>query len=106
MKNHSRINRPVTLAVGTFVASAVLVACGGGGSSGTGLEQPASVGADRFTDANAVVQPVMGSRSKRSLRRGQFTYRDPTNNRKLDQYQNWRLPVDVRVADLVKQMTL
>src|SRR3712207_9159680 len=30
----------------------------------------------------------------------------PISNGKLDPYENWRLPVDVRVADLVRQMTL
>jgi beta-glucosidase len=46
------------------------------------------------------------ARIKPILRLGQFSYRDLNNNGKLDQYENWRLPVDVRVRDLVKQMTL
>jgi beta-glucosidase len=51
-------------------------------------------------------QPVVQARGKPLLQLGQFTYRDLNNNGKLDQYENWRLPVDVRVRDLVKQMTL
>jgi beta-glucosidase len=91
----------------SFVFAAALSACGGGGEgTSTTLEQAAAVSPDQFTDARGVVQPVLGSRSKPILKLGQFSYRDLNSNGKLDQYENWRLPVDVRVAELVKQMTL
>ena len=86
--------------------TAALAACGGGGSPTAVLEQPSAVGPTQFTDENGVVQPTLQARSKPILRRGQFTYRDLNADGKLDQYENWRLPVDVRVADLVKLMTL
>lgn len=89
----------------SLVFAAALSACGGG-SPGTALEQAAAVSPDRFTDEHGVVQPTLGSRSKSVLKKGQFSYRDLNNNGKVDQYENWRLPVDVRVADLLKQMTL
>ncbi|MES2960654.1 MAG: glycoside hydrolase family 3 N-terminal domain-containing protein [Pseudomonadota bacterium] len=98
---HLRKKRALSL-----VFAAALSACGGGGSPSAGLEQLAAVKPDQFTDAQGVVQPTLGSRTKAILKFGQFTYRDLNTNGKLDQYENWRLPVDVRVADLVKQMTL
>jgi beta-glucosidase len=88
-----------------LLAAAALAACGGGNSSAS-LEPLAAVGPAQFTDAHGVVQPTLGSRTKPILKLGQFSYRDLNQDGKLDQYENWRLPVDVRVADLVKQMTL
>ena len=91
----------------SLVFAAALSACGGGGEgSSTTLERASAVSPDQFTDARGVVQPALGSRSKPILKLGQFSYRDLNSNGKLDQYENWRLPVDVRVAELVKQMTL
>jgi beta-glucosidase len=99
---HWRLRRKCAL---SLLFAATLAACGGG-DSGARLEQPASVDPNQFTDATGVVQPTLGTRSKPVLQLGQFRYRDLNANGKLDPYENWRLPVDVRVADLVKQMSL
>jgi beta-glucosidase len=88
----------------TVIAAAVLHGCGGG--SGTQATDAPTAAALALGQGVAQQQPVVQARGKPLLQLGQFTYRDLNNNGKLDQYENWRLPVDVRVRDLVKQMTL
>ncbi|MBA2961406.1 glycoside hydrolase family 3 protein [Ramlibacter sp. MAH-25] len=83
----------------TVIAAAVLHGCGGG--SGSNQAPAASVLAGQ-----GVTQPAVQARVKPLLQLGPFSYRDLNNNGKVDQYENWRLPVDVRVKDLVRQMTL
>jgi beta-glucosidase len=67
--------------------------------------------------APAIAAPPDGSQSggkvhqvearvKPILRIGQLQFRDLNANGKLDAYEDWRKPVDQRVADLLSQMTL
>lgn len=51
-------------------------------------------------------QPVITTRSAPLLKLGGFTFRDLNRNGKLDPYEDWRLPVDKRVEDLLSRMTL
>lgn len=51
-------------------------------------------------------QPVLGTRSVQVLTVDGLRFKDLNKNGRLDDYEDWRKPVDVRVADLVGQMTL
>lgn len=57
-------------------------------------------------NAQKIVQPALGKRSVALLKVKNFEFKDLNKNGKLDQYEDWRLPIDVRVKDLVNQMTL
>lgn len=54
----------------------------------------------------AQTQPVLVAMKKPTLRIGKLSFKDLNQNNKLDKYEDWRLPVDVRVKDLVSQMSL
>jgi beta-glucosidase len=51
-------------------------------------------------------QPVLGARSLRLLEVDGLTFKDLNKDGRLDRYEDWRLPVDERVADLHSRMTL
>lgn len=51
-------------------------------------------------------QPVIEARAASVLVVNQLRFKDLNKNNALDRYEDWRLPVDQRVNDLVKQMTL
>ena len=53
-----------------------------------------------------LVQPNLGFRSVEILKEGSFQFKDLNKNHKLDNYEDWRLPTEERVKDLVAQMTL
>lgn len=52
------------------------------------------------------IQPVIEGRAVSVLVVNQLRFKDLNKNGKLDRYEDWRLPVDQRIEDLVKQMTL
>lgn len=55
----------------------------------------------------AVIQrPKIGGRKVPTLTVDNLSFKDLNKNGRLDQYEDWRLPVDARVADLVSQMTI
>ena len=56
--------------------------------------------------AQKVKQPVLGQRSAKTLTQQGLTFKDLNKNGKLDRYEDWRLPIDARVQDLIGQMTL
>ena len=61
----------------------------------------------RGDDSTArAVQPTIGARSKAVLTVDGLRFKDANGNGRLDRYEDWRLGVDERVADLVAQMTL
>ncbi|MEH7014131.1 glycoside hydrolase family 3 N-terminal domain-containing protein [Neobacillus niacini] len=64
--------------------------------------------ADRGNENKAAVKtvPQLSVTSKEVLTVNGKEYKDLNNNGKLDKYENWELPVNARVKDLVKQMTL
>lgn len=51
-------------------------------------------------------QPVIAARVKPTLEINGLQFRDLNGNRQLDPYEDWRLPVDARSADLLARMTL
>jgi beta-glucosidase len=51
-------------------------------------------------------QAILGHRSAPLLTVDGLTFKDLNKNGKLDPYEDWRLPADVRAADLVERMTL
>lgn len=56
--------------------------------------------------AQKPVQPALGFRSVKVIKEKGFEFKDLNKNGKLDKYEDWRLPTDVRIKDLVSQMTL
>lgn len=56
--------------------------------------------------AQKTSQAVLGTKSIKIIKSGNLEFKDLNKNGKLDKYEDWRLPVDVRVKDLVAQMTL
>nr|WP_315425647.1 glycoside hydrolase family 3 N-terminal domain-containing protein [uncultured Albidiferax sp.] len=81
--NHPPTKTPLALAVGLAVTLA-----GCGGSDGE------------------IAQPVIGARSKAVLSVDGKQFKDANGNGKLDAYEDWRLPLDQRINDLVAQLTL
>ncbi|MBD2701380.1 glycoside hydrolase family 3 C-terminal domain-containing protein [Spirosoma sp. BT702] len=51
-------------------------------------------------------QPTLGYRSVKALTQNGLTFKDLNKNGKLDRYEDWRLPTETRVQDLLSQMTL
>ena len=56
--------------------------------------------------AQNTTQPELGTRVAKVLRVDGLLFKDLNKNDKLDKYEDWRLPLDVRVNDLVAQMTV
>src|SRR6476620_1484766 len=52
------------------------------------------------------VQPKIESRKAPVLTRDGLKFRDLNRNGSLDRYEDWRLPVEQRVADLLSKMTV
>ncbi len=51
-------------------------------------------------------QPQLGNRTVEIISVNNFKFKDLNKNGKLDKYEDWRLPNDVRIKDLVGQMTI
>jgi beta-glucosidase len=51
-------------------------------------------------------QPTIGYRSAPLLTVDGLTFKDLNRNGKLDPFEDWRLPAEVRTADLVQRMSL
>ena len=51
-------------------------------------------------------QPELGARKAEILTEGKFQFKDLNKNGKVDPYEDWRLPMEKRISDLVSQMTL
>jgi beta-glucosidase len=56
--------------------------------------------------ASAASQPKVEARKTPYLRVAGLTFKDLNKNGVLDKYEDWRLPIDVRVEDLLSKMTL
>ena len=52
------------------------------------------------------VQPELGARKVNILTERKYQFKDLNKNGVLDDYEDWRKPMDERIADLVSQMTL
>lgn len=82
--------RPVSGACALALATLALGGCFGGDDD----------------DAPALEQPAIGVRSKAKLVKDGQEFRDANGNGQLDPYEDWRLPAEARVADLLPRMTL
>lgn len=51
-------------------------------------------------------QPILGKKSIEILKVKGLEFKDLNKNKKLDKYEDWRLPISLRVNDLLSQMTL
>ena len=56
--------------------------------------------------STAPKQPTIDARVAPLLKVGNLSFKDLNRNGVLDPYEDWRLPVDKRVADLLSRMTL
>lgn len=56
--------------------------------------------------AQTNTQPDLGYRSVKLIQKNGFTFKDLNKNGKLDKYEDWRLPVDTRIQDLIAQMSI
>ncbi len=59
-----------------------------------------------FLLAQNVVQPELGAKKALVIAVGKLKFKDLNKNKKLDAYEDWRLPIQSRIKDLVSQMTL
>ena len=66
----------------------------------------ALLGACASINQGPVAQPVSGAKTKGILNIDGLQFKDSNGNGKLDPYEDWRLPVDERVRDLVARMGL
>lgn len=56
--------------------------------------------------AQTNTQPDLGYRSVKLIKKNGLTFKDLNKNGKLDKYEDWRLPVDTRIQDLIAQMSI
>lgn len=58
------------------------------------------------TFAQSPVQAKLGNQGVKIIKSQGYEFKDLNKDGKLDQYENWRLPNEIRVKDLISQMTL
>ena len=58
------------------------------------------------TFAQKPIQPNLGYRTAKILKKNNLTFKDLNQNGKIDKYEDWRLPIETRVQDLVSKMTI
>jgi beta-glucosidase len=56
--------------------------------------------------AQKPIQPNLGYRTAKILKKNNLEFKDLNQNGKIDKYEDWRLPVETRVKDLVSKMTI
>jgi beta-glucosidase len=61
-----------------------------------------------FASGNLLAQnqPILQARTVETLKVKNLSFKDLNKNKKLDKYEDWRLPIAERVKDLVSQMTI
>lgn len=57
-------------------------------------------------NAQKLAQPQLGYRSVKTITNKGLSFKDLNKNGKLDTYEDWRLPTEQRVQDLIGKMTL
>ncbi|WP_051633673.1 glycoside hydrolase family 3 protein [Bacillus sp. UNC41MFS5] len=72
----------------------------------TSLAVPFASAEPEKSNGNKQNAPKIEATAKNVLVQGGKKFKDLNGNKKVDQYENWQLPTQVRVKDLVKQMTL
>jgi beta-glucosidase len=58
------------------------------------------------TFAQKPIQPNLGYRTAKILKKNNLEFKDLNQNGKIDKYEDWRLPIETRVQDLVSKMTI
>lgn len=95
---------PVVLVLGAGAAGAAPLLMD---KTGTTLEQKSPKSqAHGGNQGNHGKPPVLDARVKNTIKFKGRTFKDLNDNGRLDRYEDWRLPVEDRVSDLVSQMTL
>ncbi|WP_373548106.1 glycoside hydrolase family 3 protein [Haliscomenobacter sp.] len=56
--------------------------------------------------AQKTTQAQLGYRSAKIIKKAGFEFKDLNKNGKLDAYEDWRLPVETRVQDLISKMSI
>ena len=56
--------------------------------------------------AQSTIQPKLGNQGVQIIKSQGFEFKDLNKNGKLDNYEDWRLPIESRVKDLISQMNL
>ncbi|HMP31376.1 MAG TPA: glycoside hydrolase family 3 N-terminal domain-containing protein, partial [Saprospiraceae bacterium] len=56
--------------------------------------------------AQKLPQPELGRKTVNFIKKGGYQFKDLNKNGKLDAYEDWRLPVERRIANLISLMTL
>ena len=56
--------------------------------------------------AQNTIQPKLGNQGVQIIKSQGYEFKDLNKNGKLDNYEDWRLPNETRVKDLISQMTL
>jgi beta-glucosidase len=64
------------------------------------------IGGGSYSFAQNAKQIDLGYRSVKILKENNLEFKDLNKNNKLDKYEDWRLPVEARIKDLLTQMTL
>jgi beta-glucosidase len=59
-----------------------------------------------FAQKSSPHQPLIEHRAVDLIHEKQFIFKDLNKNQKLDVHEDWRQPLDKRVANLVSQMTV
>jgi beta-glucosidase len=59
-----------------------------------------------FSFAQVSKQPKLGYQGVQIIKFQGFEFKDLNKNGKLDNYEDWRLPIETRIKDLISQMTL
>jgi beta-glucosidase len=59
-----------------------------------------------FSFAQKITQANLGYRTVKTLKKSGLEFKDLNKNGKLDKYEDWRLPTEVRVNDLISQMSI
>ncbi len=90
--------------LGALVIVPVLAAQAAAQANATKPATPAAP-AQAAMPAKPVVQPAIESRKAPVITVSGLKFRDLNKNGVLDRYEDWRLPVAQRVADLVSRMT-
>jgi beta-glucosidase len=52
------------------------------------------------------IQPNLGYRTAKILKKNNLEFKDLNQNGKIDKYEDWRLPIETRVKDLISKMTI
>ena len=53
-----------------------------------------------------LIQPNLGHQTAKILKKNDLLFKDLNQNGKVDKYEDWRLPIETWVQDLIAKMTI